>query len=59
MIWDLVDGTSDPPSLRVFVSVPVPDGAFKTGQVASETETETGAEAEAGPRLAQPRGLSA
>ena len=58
MIWDLVDGTSDPPSLRVFVSVPVPDGAFKTGQVASETETETGTEtgtdsgAEAGPRLA-------
>ena len=47
--------------------MPVPDGAFKTGQVASETETETGtetgadsgAEAEAGPRLAQPRGLSA
>jgi len=45
------------------VSVSVPDGAFKTGQVASETDTETGtdsgAKAEAGPGLAQPRGLSA
>jgi len=39
---------------RVPVSVSAPDGAFKTGPVASETDTKTGTEADPATPLASP-----